>query len=327
LIDTAIILAIGNPLHQSQLIYNRPRAMLPALGKPLVVRTMERLFRAGIRKYIVVIGENEGAVASYLNSQWLPNVEIQFILQSINISLIQTLIEITQSNPQPFVITTYNTFTHNNFPEQILKQYTHSPVDLLLTIAPSTLSRSNTHTLATIKDQQIVSITDRQPKSEESYVTGNLVVCGIKFIEYLNKSLPSTGQFNKQLIDIFATYLQNGGKISVAETTWLLQIETDSDLLTLNWQLLDDDADSHILSELPPSVHIIPPVRIDPQVSVGLSAQLGPRVYLESGCSIGHHANIGNAIILQNTIIPANSRITNAIIATRARIDYPSEPK
>jgi NDP-sugar pyrophosphorylase family protein len=68
LVSCAVVIAVGNIAHQSQLIYNRPRAMLPALGKPLVVRIMDRLYRAGIQKFMVVVGEDEGAVAAYLNT-------------------------------------------------------------------------------------------------------------------------------------------------------------------------------------------------------------------------------------------------------------------
>ena len=72
MVDRAIVLAVGSTSHQSQLIYDRPRAMLPVLGKPLVARTMERFYRAGIEKFTVIVGYDEGAVASYLNAHWFP---------------------------------------------------------------------------------------------------------------------------------------------------------------------------------------------------------------------------------------------------------------
>jgi NDP-sugar pyrophosphorylase family protein len=104
-----------------------------------------------------------------------------------------------------------------------------------------------------------------------------------------------------------------------------LQIESDYDLLTLNRLLLDDGPDTHILSELPASVQIIPPVRIDPNVSVGQGAQLGPRVYLEAGCSIGHHAIVSNAIVLQNAVIASDSQIDDSIISTRVHVKNPDK--
>ena len=94
LVSRAVVIAVGNIAHQSQLTYNRPRAMLPALGKPLVVRIMDRLYRAGIQEYVVVVGEDEGAVAAYLNQHWAPNVSIEFIIQSKEQNLAKTLADI-----------------------------------------------------------------------------------------------------------------------------------------------------------------------------------------------------------------------------------------
>jgi NDP-sugar pyrophosphorylase family protein len=326
LVDTAIVLAVGSVLHQSQLTYNRPRAMLPVLGKPMVVRNMERLFRAGIHRYIVIVGEDEGAVAAYLNSQWLPNVEIQFIIQSLNNSLIRTLTEITHQITQPFLITSYNTFTHINFPEQLLNHYDEGNEDLLLTVAPTSISKSSSNYLVQVNNQKIISINPSfDNRDTNSLIVGSLAICGKNFTDFMTQYYTNTNSFGKQLIDIFQQYIQSGGTAKIAETSWLLQIESDYDLLTLNRLLLDDGPDTHILSELPASVQIIPPVRIDPHVSVGQGAQLGPRVYLESGCSVGHHATISNAIVLQNAVITADSQIDDSIISTRVRVENPDK--
>lgn len=326
MVDTAVVLAVGSVLHQSQLTYNRPRAMLPVLGKPMVVRNMERLFRAGIHNYTVIVGEDEGAVAAYLNSQWLPNVHIEFFVHSLNSSLTRTLSEISQRFSEPFLITTYNTFTHMNFPEHLLNYYRESNDNLLLTVAPTTLSKSSSNHLIEIQEQKIISITTtKNNKNTPSLIAGNLAICGKDFTEYISHYNTNTNSFGKQLIDIVQQYIQAGGTAKIAETSWLLQIESDYDLLTLNRLLLDDGPDTHILSELPASVQIIPPVRIDPHVSVGQGAQLGPRVYLESGCSVGHHAAISNAIVLQNAVIAADSQIDDSIISTRVRVENPDK--
>jgi NDP-sugar pyrophosphorylase family protein len=327
LVEFAVILAVGSSLHQSQLTYSRPRVMLPVLGKPMVVRTMERLYRAGIHQFIVVVGEDEGAVASYLNSQWLPNVKIEFMIQPLTSSLTKSLATIARNNPEPFLLTTYNTFTHANFPERLLNHHNEDNNSLLLTAAPTSLSKSQPYTYAQVNDDKITISHQYQPDADPSQlVLGNLAVCSTAFIEYLIDQATNTGTFTKQLPDIFQNFAQSGGYIRLSETTWLLQIEADYDLLTLNRYLLDDGADTYILSELPPSVHVIPPVRIDPHVSVGPGTQLGPRVYLESGCTIGRDANLTNAMVLQNAVVPAGSQIRDAIISTRVRVENPDKP-
>jgi NDP-sugar pyrophosphorylase family protein len=121
-------------------------------------------------------------------------------------------------------------------------------------------------------------------------------------------------------MNTFDRYIRAGGTAYIVDTAWLLQIQTDYDLLTLNKYLLDEGQDAHILSELPGTVRIIPPVRIDPQVSIGPGAKIGPYVYLESGCSIGRGATVNNAMILRGVTVVSGETVTNTIVATRARV-------
>jgi NDP-sugar pyrophosphorylase family protein len=313
-ISSAVVIAVGNIAHQSQLIYNRPRAMLPALGKPLVVRIMDRLHSAGIQKYTVVVGEDEGAVAAYLNQHWVPNVSVEFVIQSKKQHLAKTLADIARQNPDPFVVTSYNSFTHVHFVERLLKANERESGDsLMITGASAGLSRSPGEYFVTAKGTN-VAITHMS--SREALVLTDLAICRRDFIRYLVEH--DAG--HTALMAIFQAYTQSGGAASLVGTSWALQIETDYDLLTLNKHLLDEEQDAHILSELPSSVQIIPPVRIDPQVSVGQNARIGPHVYLESGCSIGARAALKNALILGKSIVSAGDVVSDAIVATRATI-------
>ena len=321
MIDCAVILAVGNPAHQSQLIYDRPRTMLPALGKPLVVRMMDRLHRIGIREYIVVVGEEEGAVAAYLNSQWAPNVRLQFVMQSPSDSLTRTLANIAREYGRPFLVNSYHSFTHPHFPERLLKHWENDQDALVLSGATTTLSTSKRNFFAVAQDKnRVTAIVTELPANGLPLTLTDLAVVGQQMIDYLTSALPATGTFSKQLMNTFDHYIRAGGPAYVVETAWLLQIQTDYDLLTLNRYLLDEGQDAHILSELPGTVQVIPPVRIDPQVSIGPGAKIGPYAYLESGCSIGHHAVISNAMILRGATVVSRETITNTIVATRARV-------
>lgn len=323
MVNLAVILAVSSSLHQSQLAYSRPRVMLPVLGKPMVVRIMERLYRAGIQRYVVIVGEDEGAVAAYLNRQWLPNVEIDFVVQSPNSSLTRTLADVSRRYAEPFLVTSYNSFTHVNFPDRLLKRYQEVGDGLVLSGAPVSLSKFAPYAFAEMKDGLVVDILSTNAANPALPMLSNLAICGSDFVTFLSNLLVNTRVFSRQLMEVLRLYVQAGRPTYLAETAWLLPIEADYDLLTLNRQLLDDEQDTHILSELPSSVQVIPPVRIDPNVSVGQGAKLGPRVYLEAGCSVGHHSTLANTMVLQNAVISANSHIDDLIVSTRARITNP----
>ena len=318
----AVILVIGTTNHHSQLTYDRAHAMLPALGKPLVVRIMARLYRIGIRKYTVIVGTNEGAVAAYLSSQWMPDVEIEFILKPNNESLFQLLRKIALKHKEPFLLCSYNSFTHTHFPERLLKLHTENPDLLVLGAANNTLSNSHQHYYTVMKGDKVTDITKLPQPGQQSFTLTDFMVFGCDVIKYLvgDHGDPNRHEFNWQVMDIARQYIRSGKEGIVAETSWILQVEADRDLITLNKHLLDEAHDAHILSELPYTVEITAPVRIDPQVSVGQGAKIGPHVYLERGCSVGHDAVILNSIILEHSVVPSGKTIMNTIITQRGPI-------
>ncbi len=322
MIKHAVILAINSPHHRSQITYNRAHAMLPALGKPLVARIMDRLYRMGIRQYTVIVGESEGAVASYLNKNWMPDVKIDLLIKFANHSLLHLMQSIARQHQSPFIVCGYNCFTHPNFPESLKNQHEGAESDLILTATLKTLSQSKQYHYAIINERKAEKITDTPLRDQYHLTLCDFAVFGDDMVRYLI-DLDKNDYKEKtswQLLSIAAQYLNSGKKGLIAETAWTLQIEADRDLLTLNRLLLDEGQDAHILSEIPYTVQIIPPVRIDPQVSVGQGAKIGPHVYLERGSSVGHDVTLRDTILLSRASIPARKNASGTIITTRGPI-------
>lgn len=319
---TAVILATGHPAHKSQLAQDRPRAMLPALGKPMVVRVMEQFYRAGIRHYILILGLNEGGVASYLSRQWVPDATFEIILQTENDDLLTSLIQIAKKRNEPFLFASYNSFTHERFAISLLRLQEENPSNLILTGAKSALSLPNQAYYANTEGQKIFKISLQKPESAQHATLLDYASCGQSFITYLTALQRDPKEtFGQNFLEIVEDYLTTPhAAVTLGETSWILRIESDSHLLMLNRKLLEDSNDSHILSELPFSVKIIPPVRIDPLVSVGEGATIGPNVYLEKGASVGYGATVSNALILGRGVVSANTRVENAIVSIRGAI-------
>ncbi len=319
-IEYAVVLAIASPSHVSGLTKSRPHAMLPALGKPLVVRVMNQLLQHNIKKFIVVVGINEGSVASYLNTNWVPNVELEFVLKSDYESLSSTLAQIARKLDQAFFLVNYNTFTQPQFISTAINMAENDTNSLILAGTNSTLSQSNHHAFATTNNNSVTGISSAPPDDlSSSMLIANMAICGMSFVQFL-KDLPmrvGTGSLHQQLIDILHVYAQTPDQqVTLGRTAWILHVNSDQDLMLLNYQLLEEGRDAHILSELHPSVHINYPVRIDPGVSIGQHAEIGPHVYLENGASIGTGAKIRRSIVLDRASIPPKSDVEDVVVAS-----------
>lgn len=322
LIDSAVILAISSPTTDSKLREQRPRAMLPALGKPMVVRVMDRLYRAGIRRYQVIVGINEGPIASYINKKWMPDATVEFILKS-NQSLGLLISQIARKADNPFLLVGYNSFTFERFIKTLYRQHDETPDHLIVAGARLSLSPdAPSNRYGRVENGLIKDIGSQKVEDNDYFLTEH-AICGTHFIEHMkNLDDRQATAYGVSWFDIIKNYiLSKQSKISLAETSWILRVESDRDLLTLNKRLLDDSHDGHVLSELPYSAKIIPPVRIDPQVSVGQSVIIGPHVYVERGSSIGYGAKIKNTVVLERGNVPADSDIDGTIVTSKGVID------
>lgn len=322
MIDSAVILAVSSSGYNSKLKEQRPRAMLPALGKPMVVRVMDRLYRAGIRHYVVIVGINEGPIASYINKQWMPDARVEFVLQS-NETLSLLMAGIAKKIDKPFLLAGYNSFTIERYINTLLRHHNENEDLLILAGAGMSLSPDAlSNTYAVMDDDAIIDISPTKPEAKHFVLTEH-AICGASFIEHLKQLDDKTASsYGRTWFEIIKSYHKSEKlQIKIAETSWILRVEDDKDLLTLNKRMLDDSHDGHVLSELPYTAKIIPPVRIDPQVSVGQSVVIGPHVYIERGGSIGYGATIKNAVILGKGSVPADSDVDGAIVTSRGIID------
>jgi len=324
LIDSAVILAISPPTQESKLSQQRPRAMLPALGKPMVVRVMEQLYRSGIRHYILVLGMHEGAVASYLNKQWMPDATIEFLLRGDNETLGMVFARVAKQLAVPYMVASYDTFTYERFVQTLLKNHDEHPEHTIITGARQTLSPHAHHYYAIMDGQRIQTMVHELPADDTAYyVLTDHIVFGTHLLDHLMSATHKEGvTAGRRLTDVITRYADmDASQLRVVETSWILRVEQDKDLLTLNKRLLEDSTDAHVLSELPYTVRVIPPVRIDPQVSVGQGVVIGPHVYVERGSSIGYGATVRNALILAGSSVAANSIIDGCIITSKGAIN------
>lgn len=320
MIRYAVIVATGHPSHTSQLIQDRPPAMLPAIGKPMVVRVAERLYRSGIRHFIVIVGLNEGSVASYLKKQWVADAHTEFILETDQENTADLLPRIARQIQEPFIIASYNSFTHENFPSSLLNLHTEYPDHLILSGARFALTQLSSPYFARQDDAYHLEVERTRPKDDSSMVLAEYVVFGMACVQYLAQ-LQTSPNNARHFLDLALAYaLQPESRKLINETSWVLCVERDEDLLLLNRRLLEEAQDTHILSELHQTVRIIPPVRIDPQVTVGQNATIGPYVYLERGSSVGQGAVISNVVVLSRGSVQAKQILTNAIVSTRGTI-------
>src|SRR5258708_3579979 len=311
----AVIVASGRPGHLSQLTRDRPTEILLVLGKPIIIRFMDRLREAGIRDFIVVVGENDGAVASYLNSGWVPDAKVQIVLQPIQRGSTSALAAAKNYVTGPFLLAACDHLVSTEHIAALIERFTEQQSELILSVISSEGALPSLPTV-TVEGDLVRSISTSATKDRGGLSTFMLYACSKLILNYTGVA----SNEDDELAPAIQEMLASGAKVGYVTTDWHMQLANEIDLLTMNKRVLREGRDTHILSELPASVHVTPPVRIDPQVSIGANAKLGPNVYLESGAHIGQGAVIWDSIILSNASVADEAVIHVLIVAQRLRI-------
>src|SRR3954465_8004757 len=104
-INQAIIVTAGRTIRLGSLTKDRAKPMLPVLGNPIIIRIMDRIKEAGINNFVVVVGEQDGEVASYLHSGWAPDAKVQIVLQPMMRGAADALASAANYITGPFLVT------------------------------------------------------------------------------------------------------------------------------------------------------------------------------------------------------------------------------
>ncbi|NDJ77569.1 MAG: NTP transferase domain-containing protein [Chloroflexi bacterium] len=319
-IEQAVILAAGRSTRLGELTQDRPKSMLPVLGKPMVVRVMDRLREAGVRRFVVVVGENEGAVAAYLSTSWYPGVDVKFALQAIPTGTVDALKLAVPYITGAFLLTAVDNFTTLEHIHALMDAFDAAPDHIAtLSLIPAEPDEIRTSSGVVIEGDLVVAIEEKPAEPQGSFASFMFYAFAPRFVDYLAGVKPSA-RGEREIVSAIQASIEDGHLVNYATTDWRLHLTTERDLLAINRWFLEEDRDTHILSEIPASVHITPPVRIDPNVTVGPSARIGPNVYLESGATVGPRAVLQNSIVLTGATIPAQQHCDRQIVAHNVRI-------
>ncbi len=326
MIQQAVILAAGQGKRLGQLTRERPKSMLPVLGKPIVARVMDRFRDAGIRRFVVVVGENDGQMASYLNHSWYPDAEIHFVLQAVPTGTVDALLAAAPHLDGPFLLTAVDNLTSAAHISNLITRFHEHPDHLavlsLLEGPAADIRRSSGVVLNNGRVEEIVEKPD-QPRT--SWLSFMLYAFAFDYLRFL-PDVPVSVRGERELVSAIQAGITAGRRVGYVIADWRLHLTRELDLLAINQQFLRENRDTHILSEIPSSVKIAPPVRIDPNVSIGPGAEIGPNVYLESGVTVGQRGIVRNAVLLRGATITAGERCDNEIVGDGVRLSATGSP-
>ncbi len=326
MIQQAVILAAGRGKRLGQLTKDRPKSMLPVLGKPIVARVMDRFRDAGIRRFVVVVGENDGQMASYLNQSWYPDAEIHFVMQVVPTGTVDALQQAAPHLDGPFLLTAVDNLTSPAHISNLITRFHEHPDHLaVLSLLEASAAQIRKSSGVVLNDGRVEDIVEKPNEPRTSWLSFMLYAFAHDYLDYL-PDVPVSTRGERELVSAIQAGIHDGRRVGYVVADWRLHLTRELDLFAINRQFLYEGRDAHILSELPGSVRVISPVRIDTNVSIGPNAEIGPNVYLESGVTVGPNAIVRNAVVLHGASIAAADHCTDQIVGDGVRLSAADAP-
>lgn len=319
MIKQAVILAAGRGSRLQHLAQERTKAMLPVLGKPMMVRVMDRILEAGITRFVVVIGESEGGLASYLSGSWYPHTEVKYVLQPAPTGTADALALASRYIEGDFLLAAVDNLPMPDHIPAMIQQFERSEADVVLSLINASPDEIQYSADVMLEDDRVTQIVEKPEQPEGNLSAFMIYACKKSFLNHLSR-VKTSPRGERELASAIQMVINEGGKVSFVKAQKRFHLTHDEDLLTISQGYLDEGRDASILSDLPGSVMIIPPVRIDPGVSVGQHARIGPYVYLETGCTLGEGVTVSHSLVLRNATISKGEICTHQIVTRSKRI-------
>jgi bifunctional UDP-N-acetylglucosamine pyrophosphorylase/glucosamine-1-phosphate N-acetyltransferase len=315
----AVILAAGKGSRLNPITLNRTKAMVPILGRPIIERVMETLVQNGVRDFILVISREDGEVGTHFRDNSYLDVDIKFVVQNERLGMANALSLAAPYITGPFIVSACDNLTPPEHVSQMLSlhrtQNNYATLSLM-EIAPDLVGR--TGVVETNDENQIVRIVEKPaPEEAPSNIASlPLYVFSRKLLDYLPEvKLSPRGEYELQ--DAIQMLIDRDGQVTGVITNNRLQLTNAADLLALNRHYLTTGGDKPQLA--PRSVgqhtHLITPLRIEEETTIGPGCVIGPRVYIERNVTIGADVLIKDAVILRNSVIEDGRQVVGEVIS------------
>ncbi len=304
MIDHVIIMAAGPSRGMESLTRTRPKAMLPLLGMPMIARVMDDYYKAGIRRFTVVVGEQEGAAAAWLSTQWHKDIQLQFAPQGHQRGTASTLFATRGLIDGPVIIAPCDVLVPEEHVKRLAIYFETHPSDaavLSLYYAPDDIAFGASVFLDPRGNVMYISET---PTGAHQ---GNMTALPVyaftpKVLEYLDRVPVKEESGERVMASAIQSMIDSGQVVGALETGWRVRLNEPEDILTACILLMARYEQPVLESAIGDNVTIIPPVHVDSGVTIGSGSKLGPNVYLETGTVIESNTAISESVILARRI-------------------------
>jgi len=311
----AVILAAGMGTRLRPVTANRSKAMVPVLGRPLVERALVPFVENGVRDFVFVISPDDTEIAGYFTERTSLEITARFVIQEERLGMAHALSLAAPLVEGRFAVSACDSLLDSSDVRKLLEAGFDADAALsLLDVDLDLVSRSGVVELDGVRVRRIVEKPSRE-KAPSNTVSLPHYVFSPVFLDLLQLVEPSIrGEYELQ--DAIQGLIEGGGTVIGVHAHQRFQVSSPEDLLKLTRRLFFDRSEPKQID--PAAVGrrttIVEPFLVERGVALGDGCEIGPEVFLESGCHIGRGAVVRRSIVLRGGRVDDDETIEDQVV-------------
>lgn len=311
----AVILAAGEGTRMRPLTYNRPKVMLPVVGKPILEHIIDSCVNAGVTRVLVVTGYHEDTVRLYFDNRAL-GAEIEFIRQEWQLGTADAINQARDFVHERFLVLNGDSLVSPSTLQHLIKRArVQSTV-----IAATKVSDPSNYGILEVSGKKVSRIIEKPKTLHSDLANIGIYVFDPTIFGAIDKTTRSIRDEYEitDAIQLLIDQKEEVGYLHVDEP-WI-DVGRPWDLLRANELLLPsvDEGNEGLVEPLATvdgavkvgrgsiirnGAYVIGPVII------GTQCDIGPNCYIRPGTCLGDRVRIGNAVEVKNSIIMDDCKI------------------
>lgn len=311
----AVILAAGMGTRLRPVTANRSKAMVPVLGRPLVERALLPFFENGVRDFVFVISPDDAEITRHFTELTSLDIAARFVTQEERLGTAHALGIAAPFLSGRFAVSACDSLVDGPHVRALLAEGDGPDAVLsLLDVEPELVSRS---AAVSLDGHSVRRIVEKPTPEEAPSFTVSLphYIFSPRLLDLLPR-LEASPRGEYEIPDAIQMLIDAGRQVVGVHAKERLQISSPHDLLKLTRQMFSDDSKpgrsdpAHVGQ----GHTFVEPLLIERDVVLGDDCEVGPEVYLESGCHIGRGAVVRRSIVLRGGRVDDGETVEDRVV-------------
>ncbi len=310
----AIVLAAGEGSRMRPLTLSRPKVMVPVGGKPFLEHIVDRAVKAGVTKFVFVVGYRSDEVVDHFKDGENFGVDIDYVLQNEQLGTGHALMMAEDLAEDRFLVLNGDVLTDTSSMKRIAESEGAA-------VAAKRVADPSRYGVFEVEEDRLRSVVEKSPSPPSNLANAGIYLFRRNIIEMLG-DVPASVRGEFELTDGINSLVSRGEKVKVVEIEDWIEIGRPWDVLEAN-KILISKIGPEVLGEVEPGASLLGDVSVGEgtlirsgsyivgPVVIGKNCDIGPNCFIRAFTCIGENVRIGNAVEIKNSAIMDGTNVAH----------------